>query len=63
MEMLRRLPDDVAMDDIECHVAVMAGFEGGAREHGSGAIRHAARGSRAASRVRLKTGPTTTGWL
>jgi len=27
MEMLRRLPDDVSLEDIEHHVSVMAGFE------------------------------------
>jgi hypothetical protein len=27
MEMLRRLPDDVTLEDIECHVSVMTGLE------------------------------------
>jgi predicted transcriptional regulator len=31
MDMLRRLPDDVTMEDIEYHVSAMAGFERGVR--------------------------------
>jgi len=32
IEMLRRLPDDATLEDIEYHVSVMAGVERGLRE-------------------------------
>lgn len=32
IEMLRRLPDDVTIEDIEYHVSVMAGVERGLRD-------------------------------
>ncbi|HEX8245544.1 MAG TPA: hypothetical protein VF541_18675 [Longimicrobium sp.] len=63
MEMVRRLPDDVTMDDIEYHLSVMAGFERGVRDMEAGRFV-----TQREARERLlgrgsKTVPTTTGWL
>jgi predicted transcriptional regulator len=38
IEMLRRLPDDVGMEDIEYHVSVMAGVERGLRDIEAGRV-------------------------
>jgi hypothetical protein len=38
IEMLRRLPDDVSLEDIAYHVSVMAGVERGLRDLEEGRI-------------------------
>jgi predicted transcriptional regulator len=63
MEMVRRLPDDVTMDDIEYHLSVMAGFERGVRDMEAGRFVTQREARERLLRRGSKRVPTTTGWL